>query len=170
MSNREKALNSPYLKFYKEDWEKQQLRSERDFNYNYAKKTFEEKLQFEMDVLEGKKGVVYKNKQTEKFTTESCYGDETYSRYEYWQLKHYAKKLWDSKNESTLGDSPKTYTTSISYSYIPKEMMEDSLDLFIGWENGYDGGVEQNKAAKLPGFETITWNELKTRFPKTNFA
>jgi len=172
MNNHQIALNSSYLKSYKEDWEKEQEKpvEARDWNFKYQEKLFQEKLKFELDVLDGRIKCVYRNKQTQKFTTENHYGDVDYYRYEYWKLKHYSKILWDSKNKSTIGDNPfQTFTTSILYYYIPKDLMEDGEEIFVGWENAYDGGKKQTDASKLEDFETITWNELKIRFPKTQF-
>lgn len=112
---------------------------------------------------------MYKNKITGKFTKEDKSNDNNYIKYENWQLKHYSNILWDSDNKSIIGNSPQLYTTSIKYLYLPKELTEDNEEIFVGWENNYDGGKEQNEASKLNNFETISWNELKTRFPKTQF-
>lgn len=76
--------------------------------------------------------------------------------------KELLKYLYDV-NQNTLFGSSITKAV-IKYPYISKEYTVNNNDICLGWEQDYNG-----VGCDLTDKETITWNELKQRFPENRF-
>ena len=73
------------------------------------------------------------------------------------------KKYYYDKNQNAQFGSAMTRAT-ISYSYIDNKFSKNGNKLFIGWTSSYDGGCS------LAGKDVVSWEDLKTIFPDTQFA
>lgn len=76
--------------------------------------------------------------------------------------KELLKYLYDT-NQRTMFGSQIT-TAIIRYPYIPKEYTINGNDLCLGWEQDYNG-----IGCDLSDKETISWNQMKQRFPEQTF-
>lgn len=168
MSIQEKALNSSYLQFYKNYFDKYKLKNQdvSNWEYKFHKKQYDEALEKEIKILKGDLLVIYENIETGKYTEDEKYENSDYERWEFWQIKNKASTMWDKQNVSLMGQS--VGKSSIMYKYIPSELTENSQPIFLGWENCYDGGKKQQEGIKK-GDKTISWEELKTMFPNRQF-
>lgn len=72
------------------------------------------------------------------------------------------KYLYDT-NQSTLFGSSMTKAI-IRYPYISKEYTINGNDICLGWEQDFNG-----EGCDLSDKETISWNEMKQRFPQQKF-
>ena len=78
--------------------------------------------------------------------------------------KELLKYLYDKDQRTCFGsDSPNTRAI-IRYPYISKEYTKNGNDILLGWVQEYNG-----TGCDLSDKETITWNELKIRFPENTF-
>lgn len=76
--------------------------------------------------------------------------------------KELLKYLYDT-NQNTLFGSVMTKAI-IKYPYIAKEYTVNGNDICLGWEQNYNG-----VGCDLTDKNTISWNELKERFPENKF-
>lgn len=140
---------------------------ETDWEVKHNRKHLAEHIKKDHDIANGTLQVLFKNKQTGKYTIKipDCLDD--YEWYEKWQLKKQAKKCYDVKQNALCGDRIKK--ASIFYSYMPAELMEENVPFILGWEMTYDGGAEQKIAIQSGEAICMRYNDLKNVFTLNTF-
>ena len=76
--------------------------------------------------------------------------------------KELTKYLYDVNQNTQFGSG--MTKAIIRYPYIPKEYTINGNDLCLGWEQDFNG-----KGCNLAEKDTITWSDLKKRFPENEF-
>ena len=99
-----------------------------------------------------------KFKQTDDF--------EQIAKDSYYRISGIIKKCYDKDQQALFGSS--THRSSIYYTYIPAEFMEEGIPFIISSGVSYDGGKEQDKAV-AEGAMLLTYKELPLVFRNNTF-
>lgn len=140
---------------------------ETDWEVKHNRKHLAEHIKKDRDIASGEMQVLFKHKQTGKYTTKipDCLDD--YDWYEKWQLKNVQKKCYDIDQGALCGNSIKK--ASIFYGYLPAELMEDGVPFMLGWEMAFDGGAAQKAAVEKGDAMCMRYENLKTVFTNNTF-